>query len=99
MSDLLMRRDKCECVPTERGTKRCFWLPFDQVAFRAASLKPEAELRQMFRDLLVWSDPQLTAKMRSLGLVDRIHTASVRPHAHVPAPPALRPAMRRRVCI
>lgn len=79
LSDLLSRRDRCECAPTQSGAEKCFWLEFDKETFVAASLKTEPELRRMFRERLVWDDPDLNADLISKGLLSRVHTPSVRP--------------------
>ena len=78
MSDLLGRRDRCECAPTEADVKRCFWLAFDQEAFVAAALKTDEQLRDMFNERLVWKDPEMVAQMRMRGLIERIYTPQVR---------------------
>lgn len=44
----------------------------------AASLKTEAELRQMFRERLVWDNPSAISSLRAKGLVQRIYAPSVR---------------------
>lgn len=86
VGDLLSRRDRCDCIPTEKDTKRCFWLPFDQESFRASSLMTQDEIHAMFRDRLVWNDTAEAARLCSLGLMQRIHMPSVRPS---PPPPPL----------
>lgn len=73
----MSRRDRCECAPTVTDSKRCFWLVFDQEAFVAASLKTDEELRQMFRDRLVWDNPADISSLRAKGLVQRIYAPSV----------------------
>lgn len=44
----------------------------------AASLKTDAELRQMFRERLVWDNPSAISSLRAKGLVQRIYAPSVR---------------------
>ena len=78
VSDLIGRRDRCECAPTDVDVKRCFWLSFDQQAFVAAALKTDEQLRQMFNERLVWNDSALTAQMRMRGLVQRVYAPQVR---------------------
>jgi hypothetical protein len=46
----------------------------------AASLKTEDELRQMFRERLVWENPADIALLRSKGLLTRIYGPQVRRH-------------------
>lgn len=83
MSELIGRRDRCECAPTEKDAKRCFWLEFDQEAFIAAAVKSDEQLREMFNERLVWSDPHMIAQMRMRGLVQRIYAPQVCDfHAH-----------------
>lgn len=80
-SDLMGRKDRCECAPTDNDAKRCFWLTFDQQAFIAASLRTEDELHKMFRERLVWENPSDIALLRSKGLLTRIYGPQVRPKA------------------
>jgi len=76
-SDLKSRRDRCDCAPTDTDAKRCFILPFDRMAFLAASLKTDEELMQWFRDRLVWNDPQQVRELVRSGLFYRIYTPQV----------------------
>ena len=80
VSDLVSRRDRCECAPTQADVKRCFWLSFDQQAFIAAAVKTDEQLREMFNERLVWRDPHVIAQLRMRGLVQRIYAPQVRRH-------------------
>ncbi|CAD7694702.1 unnamed protein product [Ostreobium quekettii] len=73
-ADLKGRRDRCDCAPTDEDVKRCFILPFDREAFLASSLKEDEELRQYFRERLVWSERDNVRELLKSGLVVRIHT-------------------------
>ncbi|CAD7701194.1 unnamed protein product [Ostreobium quekettii] len=76
-ADLKGRRDRCDCAPTDEDVKRCFILPFDREAFLASSLKDDKELRQYFRDKLVWSDRSQVKDLLKGGLFVRIHVPQV----------------------
>jgi hypothetical protein len=79
VSELIARRDRCECAPTNADAKRCFWLSFDQQAFIAAAVKTDEQLRDMFVERLVWNDAHLIAQMRMRGLVQRIYAPQACP--------------------
>jgi hypothetical protein len=70
--DLKSRRDRCDCAPTEDDAKRCFILPFDRMAFLAASMKTDAELLKWFRERLVWNDPAVVTDLLKSGLFVRL---------------------------
>jgi hypothetical protein len=76
-ADLKARRDRCDCAPTEADAKRCFILPFDRMAFLAASLKSDEELMDWFRQRLVWNDPAVVKDLVKNGLFYRIYTPQV----------------------
>lgn len=76
-SDLKSRRDRCDCAPTEADAQRCFILPFDRMAFLAASLKTDDELMEWFRERLVWSDAPAVKQLVKSGLFYRIYTPQV----------------------
>lgn len=75
--DLVSRRDRCDCAPTEEDAARCFILPFDRLAFLAASLKPDDELRAFFHDHLVWDNATLNADLVHKGLFARMYEPQV----------------------
>ncbi|KAK9809195.1 hypothetical protein WJX72_011143 [[Myrmecia] bisecta] len=75
--DLKSRRDRCDCAPTEEDAKRCFILPFDRMAFLAASLKSDTELMEWFRERLVWNDPKVVIDLLRNGLFVRLYTPQV----------------------
>jgi hypothetical protein len=71
--DLKSRRDRCDCAPTDDDAKRCFILPFDRMAFLAASMKNDADLLKWFRERLVWNDPAVVTDLLKSGLFVRLH--------------------------
>ncbi|KAK9861034.1 hypothetical protein WJX84_012365 [Apatococcus fuscideae] len=75
--DLKSRRDRCDCAPTEEDAKRCFILPFDRMAFLAASMKSDEELMGWFRERLVWNDPAVVMDLLKNGLFVRLYTPQV----------------------
>ncbi|CAL5218972.1 g727 [Coccomyxa viridis] len=75
--DLKSRRDRCDCAPTEEDAKRCFILPFDRMAFLAASLKTDAELLKWFRDRLIWNEPETVVDLLKNGLFVRLYEPQV----------------------
>ncbi|BDA46538.1 Glycosyltransferase-like KOBITO 1 [Coccomyxa sp. Obi] len=75
--DLKSRRDRCDCAPTEDDAKRCFILPFDRMAFLAASLKTDAELLKWFRDRLVWNEPETVVDLLKNGLFVRLYEPQI----------------------
>eukprot|EP00884_Botryococcus_braunii_P019389 jgi/Botrbrau1/6133/Bobra.331_2s0028.1 len=75
--DLKSRRDRCDCAPTEEDAKRCFILPFDRMAFLAASMKTDEELMKWFRDRLVWNEPDTVIDLLKSGLFVRIYAPQV----------------------
>lgn len=76
-SDLKSRRDRCDCAPTEEDAKRCFILPFDRMAFLAASMKTDEELVDWFKDRLVWNDPSVVVDLLKAGLFIRAYEPQV----------------------
>ncbi|XP_072979097.1 glycosyltransferase-like At2g41451 [Typha angustifolia] len=72
-SDLTSRRDRCGCKPTKEDVKRCFMLEFDRSAFIIASTATEEEMRNWFRDRVVWTDKQLNLKLMRKGILTRIY--------------------------
>eukprot|EP00891_Asterochloris_glomerata_P002881 jgi/Astpho2/2881/Aster-01035 len=75
--DLKSRRDRCDCAPTDEDAKRCFILPFDRMAFLAASLKSDEELMGWFKERLIWSDPAVVNDLTKSGLFVRIFAPQV----------------------
>lgn len=76
-SDLKSRRDRCDCAPTEEDAKRCFILPFDRMAFLAASMKTDEELLEWFKERLVWTDPAVITNLLKAGLFIRAYEPQV----------------------
>ncbi|KFM23531.1 hypothetical protein F751_4413 [Auxenochlorella protothecoides] len=72
-SDLKGRRDRCDCAPTEEDAKRCFILPFDRLAFLESSLRDDNELKQFFRDHLLWKQDNVTTDLLHQGLLARLY--------------------------
>lgn len=72
-SDLISRRDRCDCQPTKEDAERCFILPFDREAFLAASLKSDEELMAFFKQRLVWEDPKVVVELLTKGLFVRLY--------------------------
>ncbi|KAK9843726.1 hypothetical protein WJX81_003815 [Elliptochloris bilobata] len=75
--DLKSRRDRCDCAPTEEDAKRCFILPFDRMAFLAASMRSDEELIRWFRERLVWNDPATVTDLLKNGLFVRLYEPQV----------------------
>lgn len=75
--DLKSRRDRCDCAPTEDDAKRCFILPFDRLAFLAASMRSDADLLKWFRERLVWNDPAVTTDLLKSGLFVRLYEPQI----------------------
>ncbi|KAE9621668.1 hypothetical protein Lalb_Chr01g0017201 [Lupinus albus] len=76
-SDLTSRRDRCGCKPTKEDVKRCFMLDFDRSAFIIASTATEEEMRQWYRERIVWSDQTLKLKLLRKGILTRINAPMV----------------------
>ncbi|KAI3968180.1 hypothetical protein MKX01_018483 [Papaver californicum] len=73
-SDLVARRDRCSCKPTTEGVKRCFMLEFDRSAFIIASTGTTEELRNWYREHVVWTDKSQNLKLLRKGILTRIYT-------------------------
>jgi hypothetical protein len=58
----------------------------------AASLRTDEQMREMFRERLVWDKPEDITLLRAKGLVMRIYAPQVRRPASRPAQPAPMPA-------
>ncbi|XP_057438021.1 glycosyltransferase-like At2g41451 [Lotus japonicus] len=76
-SDLTSRRDRCGCKPTKDDVKRCFMLDFDRQAFIIASTATEEEMRQWYRERIVWGDKALNMKLMRKGILSRIYAPMV----------------------
>ncbi|CAL0326619.1 unnamed protein product [Lupinus luteus] len=76
-SDLISRRDRCGCKPTMEDVKRCFMLEFDSHAFIIASTATEEEMRQWYREHIVWTDKELNSKLLRRGIMTRIYDPMV----------------------
>lgn len=72
-SDLISRRDRCDCAPTKEDAERCFILPFDRQAFLEASLKTDAQLMKFFKQRLVWDNVETVGEMLQKGLFVRLY--------------------------
>ncbi|KDD75483.1 hypothetical protein H632_c662p2, partial [Helicosporidium sp. ATCC 50920] len=72
-SDLKARRDRCDCAPNEEDAKRCFILPFDRAAYLASSLMDDRELRQWFKQHLLWDDPAVVDTLLHSGIFARLY--------------------------
>ncbi|CAN1822845.1 Glycosyltransferase-like KOBITO 1 [Linum perenne] len=72
-SDLTSRRDRCGCKPTKDDVKRCFMLEFDRSAFIIASTATEEEMRNWYREHVVWGDKDLKLKLLRKGILTRIY--------------------------
>ncbi|KAK3159631.1 hypothetical protein QOZ80_1BG0049050 [Eleusine coracana subsp. coracana] len=72
-SDLTSRRDRCGCKPTKEDVKRCFILEFDRLAFIIASTATEEEMRNWFREHVVWTDKDTNLKLLRKGVLTRIY--------------------------
>ncbi|GJN38228.1 hypothetical protein PR202_gb27251 [Eleusine coracana subsp. coracana] len=75
-SDLTSRRDRCGCKPTKEDVKRCFILEFDRLAFIIASTATEEEMRNWFREHVVWTDKDTNLKLLRKGVLTRYHSRS-----------------------
>ncbi|KAL8154322.1 hypothetical protein V2J09_012082 [Rumex salicifolius] len=76
-SDLTSRRDRCGCKPTKDDVKRCFMLEFDREAFIIASTATEEEMRNWYREHVVWGDKTLNLKLLRKGILARIYAPMV----------------------
>uniref|UniRef100_A0A453EIK2 Uncharacterized protein n=1 Tax=Aegilops tauschii subsp. strangulata TaxID=200361 RepID=A0A453EIK2_AEGTS len=72
-SDLTSRRDRCGCKPTKEDVKRCFILEFDRLAFIIASTATEQEMRNWYREHVVWTDKDTNLKLLRKGVLTRIY--------------------------
>ncbi|XP_006643956.3 glycosyltransferase-like KOBITO 1 [Oryza brachyantha] len=72
-SDLTSRRDRCGCKPTKEDVKRCFILEFDRLAFIIASTATDEEMRNWFREHVVWNDKDTNLKLLRKGVLTRIY--------------------------
>ncbi|XP_062230558.1 glycosyltransferase-like KOBITO 1 [Phragmites australis] len=72
-SDLTSRRDRCGCKPTKEDVKRCFILEFDRLAFIIASTATEEEMRNWFRERVMWNDKDTNLKLLRKGVLTRIY--------------------------
>ncbi|KAL5226390.1 hypothetical protein ABZP36_014655 [Zizania latifolia] len=72
-SDLTSRRDRCGCKPTKEDVKRCFILEFDRLAFIIASTATGEEMRNWFREHVVWNDKDTNLKLLRKGVLTRIY--------------------------
>ncbi|TVU23050.1 hypothetical protein EJB05_32780 [Eragrostis curvula] len=70
-SDLTSRRDRCGCKPTKEDVKRCFILEFDRLAFIIASTATEEEMRNWFREHVIWTDKDTNLKLLRKGAIIR----------------------------
>uniref|UniRef100_A0A0D9Y5P2 Glycosyltransferase family 92 protein n=1 Tax=Oryza glumipatula TaxID=40148 RepID=A0A0D9Y5P2_9ORYZ len=70
-SDLTSRRDRCGCKPTKEDVKRCFILEFDRLAFIIASTATEEEMRNWFREHVLWNDKDTNLKLLRKGDIIR----------------------------
>ncbi|KAJ6702503.1 GLYCOSYLTRANSFERASE-LIKE KOBITO 1 [Salix koriyanagi] len=73
-SDLTSRRDRCGCKPTKEDVKRCFMLDFDRSAFIIASTATEEEMRNWYREHVVWGDKDLKLKLLRKSILTRIYS-------------------------
>ncbi|KAI3905591.1 hypothetical protein MKX01_036500 [Papaver californicum] len=73
-SDLVARRDRCSCKPTTEDVKRCFMLEFDRSAFIIASTGTTEEMRNWYREHVVWTDKSQNLKLLRKGVLTRIYT-------------------------
>ncbi|KAH8522828.1 hypothetical protein Peur_041317 [Populus x canadensis] len=73
-SDLTSRRDRCGCKPTKEDVKRCFMLDFDRSAFIIASTATEEEMRNWYREHVVWGDKDLKLKLLKKSILTRIYS-------------------------
>ncbi|CAN1316515.1 Glycosyltransferase-like KOBITO 1, partial [Linum perenne] len=69
-SDLTSRRDRCGCKPTKDDVKRCFMF---MKAFIIASTATEEEMRNWYREHVVWGDKDLKLKLLRKGILTRIY--------------------------
>ena len=76
-SDLISRRDRCDCAPTPEDAERCFILPFDRVAFLEASLRTDEKLMEWFKERLVWDDTNLVLDLLKQGLFVRLYAPQI----------------------
>lgn len=76
-SDLASRRNRCGCKPTKEDVKKCFMLEFDRAAFIIASTTTEEEMRQWYREHIVWTDKNLKLKLLRKGILTRIYSPTV----------------------
>ncbi|CAD6233688.1 unnamed protein product [Miscanthus lutarioriparius] len=72
-SDLTSRRDRCGCKPTKEDVKRCFILEFDRLAFIIASTATEEEMKNWYREHVVWTDKDSNLKLLRKGVLTRIY--------------------------
>ncbi|KAK9671126.1 hypothetical protein RND81_12G008400 [Saponaria officinalis] len=76
-SDLISRRDRCDCKPTKEDTEKCFFLNFDRSAFIIASNSTETEMRHWYNEHVVWNDEVLKDKLLKTGILTRIYAPLV----------------------
>ncbi|KAM7530033.1 hypothetical protein LguiB_033443 [Lonicera macranthoides] len=76
-SDLTSRRDRCGCKPTTEDVQRCFMLEFDRDAFIIASTATEEEMRDWYREHVVWTDNDLKTRLLKKGILTRIYAPMV----------------------
>ncbi|PWZ34630.1 Glycosyltransferase-like KOBITO 1 [Zea mays] len=72
-SDLTSRRDRCGCKPTKEDVKRCFILEFDRLAFIIASTATEEEMRNWYKEHVVWTDRDTNLKLLRKSVLTRIY--------------------------
>ncbi|CAD6255509.1 unnamed protein product [Miscanthus lutarioriparius] len=72
-SDLTSRRDRCGCKPTKEDVKRCFILEFDCLAFIIVSTATGEEMKNWYREHVVWTDKDTNLKLLRKGVLTRIY--------------------------
>lgn len=70
--DVMNRRDRCDCAPTEEDVKRCFFLDFDREVFVTSSVQPRDQVEKFFHERLVWANATLVRELLKVGLLERI---------------------------
>ncbi|KAK3248691.1 hypothetical protein CYMTET_41853 [Cymbomonas tetramitiformis] len=77
-SDVVDRKHRCDCKPTDNELKKCFILEFDREAAKAATnIVDDAELHKWYEDRAVWLDKAMVTRFLANGLFTRIYTPQV----------------------
>ena len=72
--DLRSRRGRCNCSLDDEYLEKCFLLPFDRVAFKAAATLEDGPLREWYDEHVVWRESEQRSEVMANGLFQRIYT-------------------------